>query len=160
VGLFGLFKTAGEEIRADVKEWMGTTYFEAAVISGLGLVVEELTNSFMVTTLKLEDWKALAYKQFHRLVFSALYYFGGKALNKPVEALTASITPLALIVVDAISALMKGSPAQKGAELALSLWGSVASQSANITSAPVSSKETVEVTVSQPQQVISPEFAF
>ena len=132
MGLFGLFKTVGEGIRADVKEWMGTEYFTAAVISGLATVVEELTNSFMVTTLKLQDWKALAYKQFHRVVFSALYYFGGKALNKPVEALTASIIPLALIVVDGVSALMKGTPAQKGAELALSLWGQTAAQSAGL----------------------------
>ena len=157
MGLFGLFKTAGESIRADVKEWMGTEYFEAAVISGLATVVEEFTNSFMLTTLKLSDWKALAYKQFHRVVFSALYYFGGKSLNKPVEALTASIIPLSLIVVDGISALMKGSPAQKGAELALTLWGQTAMQSASmpVTSAPVSSAPASPTT-----ENISPEFAF
>jgi len=70
----------GESITVDVKEWMGTNYFGAALAGAVGLFVEEATNSYVVAKLQLQEWKATAYKTLHRLIFSALYYFGGKSL--------------------------------------------------------------------------------
>ena len=137
MGLFGIVKTTGEEVRADVKEWMGTDYFVASAIAAGGAVVEEFTNAFMQTTLSLSGWKALAYGTIHRLVFSALYYFGGKQIKKPLYGLTASIMPVTLIFIDGINHLMKGTAQEKGASLALSLWRKTATTSVVPPSTPV-----------------------
>jgi len=154
MGLFGLIKTAGEEVRADVKEWMGSKYFEAAVISGAGLFAEELTNAFALSSLNLTDWRALAYKTAHRLVFSALYYFAGKSFNRPLEAITASMMPIALVIIDGISYLMKATPEEAGAKLSQELvgWRTKAQTSA---ARPPIAKATYTPIVSRPAPVPS-----
>lgn len=130
MALLGFIKAMGEEIRADVKEWMGTKYFEAALLGGAGLFVEEMTNNAVVSALGLSGWKEKLYRTIHRLTFSALYYFGGKSLGKPVAALTASIMPVAMAVVDGISWLIGMGPAEAGLSLSAKLWKKAATMSA------------------------------
>jgi len=117
MGLFGLVKVAGESVRADVKEWMGTDYAIAAASSALGLVLEETTNYMVQGMAGLTGWKATAYANFHRLLFSALYYFGGKSVGKPLIGLTASVLPVGLGFVDLLRWLM--GTTEQGAGLAL-----------------------------------------
>lgn len=144
MALLGFIKAMGEEIRADVKEWMGTKYFEAAVLGGVGLFVEEMTNNAVVASLGLTGWKAKVYQTLHRLAFSALYYFGGKAMGKPVAALTASIMPVAMAVVDGISYLIGMGPAEAGLSLSAKLWRRTAMASAQPTAVYVTNVEAAQ----------------
>jgi len=107
MGLFGIVKTAGEAVAAEAKEWMGTDYFKATVITGGTTFLEEVTNAMAVATLNLTKMKATIYKTIHRLVFSAIYYFGFKSLGYKLEALTASVMPVVLSIVDGISYLLR-----------------------------------------------------
>ena len=114
MALFGLIRQAGETLRVDIREWMGTEYFTSALAGAIGLFVEEASNAAMLSMLKLTDWKATAYKTIHRLAFSALYYFGGKKMfGKPGVALTMSIFPVAMIFIDAINKLLKVNDAKE-----------------------------------------------
>lgn len=142
--LFGLIKQAGESITVDVKEWMGTNYFGAALAGAVGLFVEEATNSYVVAKLQLQEWKATAYKTLHRLIFSALYYFGGKSLfGKTAIPLTMSVFPIAMIFIDVINNLLKvESPQEAGLRMA------GAFREAALASAPV--VEATPVTVTSP----------
>lgn len=120
------------------KEWLGDVsgYIVPVLGGGAGLVAEELTNNMVQAALGLTGTKALIYKNIHRVVFSALYYFGGKSLGRPQVGVVASAMPLALTVVDGISYLLKATPEQAGRALGLrlrsGLWRAGAKASAGI----------------------------
>ena len=120
MGLFGLIRQAGEAIRVDVQEWMGTEYFKATAIAAVALFVEEVTNAYMVAKLNLTGNRATLYKTLHRLAFSALYYYGIKStFNDPLSALTASMMPIVMAILELVNKAFKTpSPQALGARLA------------------------------------------
>lgn len=133
--LFGLIKQTGEETVARIKEWFGADYIASAGFGTVNTFIEEFTNALVRSGFGLAGKVDVLYKVVHRIVWSALTYFGMKKLGFPEFAVVGSIIPVSLIGVDLINMLIKRTPEEAGAELAAKLggWVRTARTSARIT---------------------------
>ena len=109
MGLFGLFKHAGDVVSARLSEWMGGDYIKTAAVSGVLLFIEEFASSLAVNLLKLTGGKAVAAKTAGRVGLSAIYYYGIK--DKTI-AIASSIAPISLAFAELFSYLIGGTPTQ------------------------------------------------
>jgi len=109
MGLFGLFKHAGDVVSARLSEWMGGDYIKTAAVSGVLLFLEEFASSLAVNLLKLTGGKAVAAKTAGRVGLSAIYYYGIK--DKTI-AIASSIAPISLAFAELFSYLIGGTPTQ------------------------------------------------
>jgi len=115
MGLFGLFKHAGDAVSARLSEWMGGDYIKTAAVSGMLLFLEEFASNLVVNLLKLAGGKAVAVKTAGRVGLSAMYYYGIK--DKTI-AVASSIAPISLAFAELFAYLIGGSPAQTASVVA------------------------------------------
>jgi len=143
VALFGLIRTAGEEVTATIREWLGVDYVVGGLATAAGTVSAAYLGELVPSALNLTGrWYPVA-KSLVKVGLSGLYYFLGKAARAPWVGLTASIGAFASLVQDLVKWALKGSPEELGAIAGMQLAGTWY-KAASVEVAPLSPAEAAE----------------